>query len=108
TYENYTERSNEKTNRYVVEITANSDKSYSCQIFTNGSDNKLSGYFTWFDDKNILSVMAEKDKTDSNYKYSSIFGKKNMKPEDMHIGFDVKLKASYVDGKATYESLDKN
>jgi len=68
----------------------------------------LSGYFTWFDGTNIISSMAEKDKTDSNYKYSSILSKKNMKPEDMSVGLVVKLKASYLNGKATFESLEGN
>ena len=106
TYENYTERSSKKISRTVVEITANSDKSYSSEIFAESSDNKLSGYFTWFDGNNISSAMAEKDNADINYTYSSIYGKKSMKVEDMTNGLNVKVKSSYVDGKAAFENID--
>jgi hypothetical protein len=41
---------------------------------------------TWSDDKNVTSYMAEKETADINFSYNSIFGKKDVKPEEMAAG----------------------
>lgn len=113
-YERSTERNGLKISRYVVEITRNSDKSYSSQIYSieakqnsNNDEKTLNCYCTWFEGENIISMIAEKGGSNYDFKYESIFGKKNMKPEDMTKGMNVKSKASFIDGKASYEEVGK-
>jgi hypothetical protein len=112
-YERSTERSGKVMDKYVVEITRNSDTSYSSQIYfldSSSNDgagkNHLTGYLTWFDDKDIISYLIEKDTTDVNFTYNSIYGKKNIKPEEMAKGSTVTMKTSYIDGKSLFEQLD--
>ena len=114
-YERSTERSGKVMDKYVVEITRNSDISYSSQIYfldsssNEGVDkNQLTGYLTWFDDKGIISYLVEKDIPDVNLSYNSIYGKKNIKPEEMAKGSTVTMKTSYIDGKSLFEQLDSN
>lgn len=109
-YEYSTERGGKVISRYIVEVTRNSDSSYTSQTYyldlSGASDkNTLSGYLTWFDDKNIISYLAEKDVSDINFTYNSIFGKKNIKPDEMANGMTITTKISYIDGKALYEDL---
>lgn len=112
-YDHYTERGGVKTSRYVVEINKNSDSSYSSQLYSikekqgGNKDTELDGFFTWFEGNNIMSVMAEKRKADLTFTYNSIFGKKNLKPEEMAKGMDILSKVSFVDGKAAYEEVKK-
>lgn len=114
-YERSTERSGKVMDKYVVEITRNSDTSYSSQIYfldSSSNDgvakNHLTGYLTWFDDKDIISYLAQKDIPDVNFSYNSIFNKKNIKPEEMGKGFTVTMKTSYIDGKSLFEQFDSN
>lgn len=109
-YEYTNERGGKMISRFVSEIVRNTDASYSSQAYyldlSGESDkNKLTAYLTWFDDKNVISYMAEKDTTDMNFTYNSIFGKKNIKPEEMAKEMTITVKTSYIDGKALYEEL---
>ena len=113
-YERSTERNGSKISRYVVEITRNSDKSYSSQIYSietdqssNNDEKTLNCYCTWFEGENIISIIAGKGGSNYDFKYESIFGKKNMKPKDMTKGMDVKSIVSFIDGKASYEEVGK-
>lgn len=111
-YEHYTERGGTKTQRYVVEITKNSDTSYSSQLFmidNNDSQDSmnLSSYMTWFDATNFISFETEKTGVSIDFSYNSIYGKKNVKPEEMASGMETVSKASYIDGKAVFEQLKK-
>lgn len=111
-YEHYGENNGVKNNKVVVEITRNSDSSYSSQIYSidaPSTDNKatetLNGYFTWFEGENIKSVFGERENADFNFTFNSIFGKKNIKPEEMANGMTIKMKTSFTDGKALFEDL---
>jgi len=107
-YERYVERNGQKTDRYVTEITRNSDKSYSSQsYFINGNKDEgttLTGYFTWFEGENIISMIAEKENQNFDFQYESIFGKKNVKPEDMTKGMKILMETSFIDGKGTFKN----
>jgi len=109
-YDRYVERNGQKTDRYIVEITKNSDKSYSSQMyFINGEKDEgttLTGYFTWFEGENILSLIGEKKNEKFDFQYESIFGKKNMKPEEMSQGMNIIMQTSFIDGKGTFKNND--
>lgn len=108
-YERYTERGGAKIDRYIVEVTQNSDKSYSCQMLDVGTDKEnkvITGYFTWFENQNIISIIAEKDNANFDFAYDSIFGKKNVKPEDMAKNMKINIKTSYIDGKAEFQEVN--
>lgn len=109
-YEYTNERGGKMISRYVSEIVRNADASYSSQahyldLSGNTDKNKVTSYLTWFDNKNVISYMAVKDTSDINFSYNSIFGKKNIKPDEMANGMTITTKVSYVDGKASYEDL---
>jgi len=107
-YERYIERNGQRNDRYVVEITKNSDKSYSSQMyFINGNKDEgttLTGYYTWFEGENIVSIIAEKENEKVDFQYESIFDKKNIKPEDMCKGMKITIQTSFIDGKGTFKS----
>jgi len=112
-YEVSSENSGKVINKHIIEITRNSDTSYSSQSYfldigsNDGMDkNHLTGYLTWFNDKDIISYLVEKDIPDINFTYNTIFSKKNIKPEEMAKGAKVIMKISFIDGKALYEKLD--
>jgi len=114
-YEFASESSGKVISKHIIEVTRNSDTSYSSQSYfldldTNDGMNKnhLTGYLTWFDDKDIISYLVEKDISDTSFTYNSIFSKKNIKPEEMAAGATVTMKTSYVDGKAQFEQLESN
>jgi hypothetical protein len=112
-YEYTTERDGKAVDKTVIEITRNADASYSSQTYfvdlSGGNDkNVVSAYLTWFDDKNVTSYMAEKETADINFSYNSIFGKKDVKPEEMAAGMTVTVKTSYINGEAKYEDLSGN
>lgn len=111
-YEKSTERGGKKINRYIIEVTRNSDTSYSSQIYFLNLDDKdgnekntASGYHTWFEGQNIVSIITEKEISDINLAYNSIYGKKNIKPEEMAAGLKAISKVSFIDGKAAYEEV---
>lgn len=110
TYEYTNERGGKIISRFVSEIVRNADTSYSSQTYYldlggNNDKNTLTAYLSWFDSKNVISYMAAKDTSDINFSYNSIFGKKNIKPDEMANGMTITTKVSYVDGKASYEDL---
>jgi hypothetical protein len=112
-YKKHKERDGKQISMYVVEVTRNAANSYSAQIYMVNSqededqtDKRAGGYFTWFEGENIITVYAEKDNAGDNISYESIFGRKNMKPEDMTKGMKVQLKASFVNGKIEYEEIN--
>jgi len=109
-YDRYVERNGQKTDRYIVEITKNSDKSYSSQMyFINAEKDEgttLTGYFTWFEGENIISLIGEKENEKFDFQYGTIFGKKNMKPEEMSQGMNIIMQTSFIDGKGTFKSND--
>lgn len=114
-YESSSESSGKVVSKHIIEITRNSDTSYSSQCYfldldSNAEVNKnhLTGYLTWFDDKDIISYLVEKDIQDTSFTYNSIFSKKNIKPEEMAAGATVTMKTSYVDGKAQFEQVESN
>lgn len=112
TYEHYTERNGSRIVRYIIEINKNGDSSYSSQVMSVGSssgneDKKLTGYFTWFQGQDIMSVIGEKADSDINFSFNSIYGKKDVKPEEMANGMDITSKVSFIGGKASYEDLSK-
>lgn len=111
-YERVTERDSKKISRIVVEIVRNSDKSYSSQIIFSDSqsdDNAeqgLSGYMTWFEGEDIISILTEQKTTDINFNYNSILSKKNAKPEEMAKGMQIVSKASFIRGAASFEQAE--
>ena len=105
-YERFNERAGKVISRSVIEITRNSDNSYSSQILSVSDGESLSGIFTWFEGENFLSVIAEKENTGYDFKYNSIFGKKNLKPEDMAAGMKMGLRASLINGEAMFEEVE--
>lgn len=114
-YESSTEQSGKVINKHIIEITRNSDTSYSSQCYfldLNSGDGEVkihvTGYLTWFDGKDIISYLVEKDIPDINFTYNTIFSKKDIKPEQMANGSIVTMKTSYIDGKAIYEQLENN
>jgi hypothetical protein len=114
TYTHYTERNGKKIMSYLVQITQNSDKSYTSQLCTIGSAQEgsegnrvLTGYFTWFEGEDIISLQAERDNAGFDFEYVDIYGKKNVKPEEMTKGYKIKSRSSFVGGKAVYEDLSK-
>ncbi len=109
-YEHYTERNGNKIDRFVVEITRNSTNSYSSQLYSinaNESDDpqKMEGYLTWFEGTDIVSVIADQESNDFDFPISSIFGKKNVKPEEMAKDMNIRVKTSFIDGKSQFEEL---
>lgn len=111
-YERTTERNNKKISRMIVEVVQNSENSYSSQLLFFGSldsdkdSSSLNGYLTWFNAKDINSILSVKNNIDINFNYNSILGKKNIKPEEMAADMEILSKTSLIDGKATFEDLE--
>lgn len=102
-YERYIERNGQKIERYVTEITHNKEKSYSSQMYSINEDNTLTGYFTWFEGENIISIIADKKNEKLDFQYESIFGKKDIKPEEMSKGMNITVQTSFIDGKGAFK-----
>ena len=114
-YEFSSEKSGKVLNKSIIEVTRNSDTSYSSQSYfldlgsSDAADkNQLKGYLTWFNDKDIISYLVKKDIPDINITYNTIFSKTNIKPEEMAKGFTIAMKTSYLNGNALYEQLNNN
>ncbi|MCR3923015.1 MAG: hypothetical protein NUK65_10960 [Firmicutes bacterium] len=104
-YETTIERAGKIINKNVVEITRNSDTSYSSQVVTlDGESMNVSAYLTWFEDADIVSILATQENASIDFAYNSIYGKKNVKPEEMATGMDIQMITSLTDGVAIFES----